>query len=72
MTSQAADGPEAVAVSCRSRSTSEREQVFFGAVLERIREWGSARAATAPFRFREAAGRSALGLGSRPGPPSAG
>ncbi|MFD5405943.1 TetR/AcrR family transcriptional regulator [Streptomyces griseorubiginosus] len=40
MTSQAADGPETVAASRRSKITPEREQEFFDAVLEQIRECG--------------------------------
>ncbi|MFF7945331.1 TetR-like C-terminal domain-containing protein [Streptomyces griseorubiginosus] len=40
MTSQAADGPETVAASRRSKITPEREQEFFDAVLEHIRECG--------------------------------
>lgn len=40
MTSQAADGPETVAASSRSKLTREREQEFFDAVLEQIRECG--------------------------------
>ncbi|MEU5595748.1 TetR/AcrR family transcriptional regulator C-terminal ligand-binding domain-containing protein [Streptomyces sp. NPDC020298] len=40
MTSQAADGPEAVAASRRSKITAEREREFFDAVLEQIRECG--------------------------------
>jgi AcrR family transcriptional regulator len=40
MTSQAADGPETVAASRRSKITREREQEFFDAVLEQIRECG--------------------------------
>ncbi|MFE7649386.1 TetR/AcrR family transcriptional regulator [Streptomyces phaeoluteigriseus] len=40
MTSQAADGPESVAASRRSKLTPEREQEFFDAVLEQIRECG--------------------------------
>ncbi|MET7683513.1 TetR/AcrR family transcriptional regulator C-terminal ligand-binding domain-containing protein [Streptomyces sp. NPDC005423] len=40
MTSQAADGPETVAGSRRSKITPEREQEFFDAVLEQIRECG--------------------------------
>jgi AcrR family transcriptional regulator len=40
MTSQAADGPESVAASRRSKITPEREQEFFDAVLEQIRECG--------------------------------
>jgi AcrR family transcriptional regulator len=40
MTSQAADGPETVAASRRSKLTPEREQEFFDAVLEQIRECG--------------------------------
>ncbi|MGW3092961.1 TetR/AcrR family transcriptional regulator [Streptomyces sp. NPDC001102] len=39
MTSQAADGPDTVA-SRRSKLTPEREQEFFDAVLEQIRECG--------------------------------
>jgi AcrR family transcriptional regulator len=40
MTSQAADGPETVAASRRSKITPEREQEFFDAVLELVRECG--------------------------------
>ncbi|MET8246975.1 TetR/AcrR family transcriptional regulator C-terminal ligand-binding domain-containing protein [Streptomyces sp. NPDC005202] len=40
MTSQAADGPETVVASRRSKITPEREQEFFDAVLDRIRECG--------------------------------
>src|SRR5947208_17025211 len=40
MTSQAADGPQTVAASRRSKITPEREQEFFDAVLEQIRECG--------------------------------
>ncbi|MEU6477232.1 TetR/AcrR family transcriptional regulator [Streptomyces sp. NPDC047017] len=40
MTSQAAEGPETVAASRRSKLTPEREQEFFDAVLEQIRECG--------------------------------
>ncbi|MFE5811935.1 TetR/AcrR family transcriptional regulator C-terminal ligand-binding domain-containing protein [Streptomyces sp. NPDC056479] len=40
MTSQAADGPETVAASRRSKITPEREQEFFDAVLEQIRACG--------------------------------
>ena len=40
MTSQAADGPQTVAASRRSKITREREQEFFDAVLEQIRECG--------------------------------
>ncbi|MEU0600714.1 TetR/AcrR family transcriptional regulator [Streptomyces sp. NPDC006393] len=40
MTSQAADGPETVASSRRSKITPEREREFFDAVLEQIRECG--------------------------------
>ncbi|MFJ5533548.1 TetR/AcrR family transcriptional regulator [Streptomyces sp. NPDC093261] len=40
MTSQAADAPETVATSRRSKITPEREQEFFDAVLEQIRECG--------------------------------
>ncbi|MGW2640567.1 TetR/AcrR family transcriptional regulator C-terminal ligand-binding domain-containing protein [Streptomyces sp. NPDC001348] len=40
MTSQAADGPETVAASRRSKLTPEREREFFDAVLEQIRECG--------------------------------
>ncbi|MFJ8630006.1 TetR/AcrR family transcriptional regulator [Streptomyces sp. NPDC093568] len=40
MTSQAADGPETVAASRRSKITPEREQEFFDAVLEQIRSCG--------------------------------
>lgn len=40
MTSQDADGPESVAASRRSKLTPEREQEFFDAVLEQIRECG--------------------------------
>lgn len=38
--SQAADGPETVAASRRSKITPEREQEFFDAVLEQVRECG--------------------------------
>ncbi|MDH6626353.1 AcrR family transcriptional regulator [Streptomyces sp. LBL] len=40
MTSQAAEGSEAVAASRRSKITPEREREFFDAVLEQIRECG--------------------------------
>jgi AcrR family transcriptional regulator len=40
MTSQAADRPDTVAASRRSKLTPEREQEFFDAVLEQIRECG--------------------------------
>ncbi|NUQ99940.1 MAG: TetR/AcrR family transcriptional regulator [Streptomyces sp.] len=40
MTSQAAEGPQTVAASRRSKITREREQEFFDAVLEQIRECG--------------------------------
>ncbi|MFE0516922.1 TetR/AcrR family transcriptional regulator C-terminal ligand-binding domain-containing protein [Streptomyces sp. NPDC058964] len=40
MTSQAADGPETVAATRRSKITPEREREFFDAVLEQIRECG--------------------------------
>ncbi|MEU6097980.1 TetR/AcrR family transcriptional regulator [Streptomyces sp. NPDC047079] len=40
MTSQAADAPETVAASRRSKLTPEREKEFFDAVLEQIRECG--------------------------------
>ncbi|MFI6208195.1 TetR/AcrR family transcriptional regulator C-terminal ligand-binding domain-containing protein [Streptomyces sp. NPDC051041] len=40
MTSQAAQGPETVAASRRSKLTPEREQEFFDAVLDRIRACG--------------------------------
>ncbi|MFD1660600.1 TetR/AcrR family transcriptional regulator C-terminal ligand-binding domain-containing protein [Streptomyces caeni] len=40
MTSQAADGPETVTGSRRSKLTPEREREFFDTVLERIRECG--------------------------------
>ncbi|MFI2640547.1 TetR/AcrR family transcriptional regulator [Streptomyces sp. NPDC018610] len=40
MTSQAADGPDTVVASRRSKITPEREQEFFDAVLEQIRECG--------------------------------
>ncbi|AWT46484.1 MULTISPECIES: TetR/AcrR family transcriptional regulator [Streptomyces] len=40
MTSQAADGPETTAASRRSKLTPEREQEFFDAVLDQIRECG--------------------------------
>ncbi|MFE2353276.1 TetR/AcrR family transcriptional regulator [Streptomyces parvulus] len=40
MTSQAADRPEAVGASRRSKLTPEREQEFFDAVLEQIRACG--------------------------------
>ncbi|MCK1821039.1 TetR/AcrR family transcriptional regulator [Streptomyces sp. XM83C] len=40
MTSQAADGPETAAASRRSKLTPEREQEFFDAVLDQIRECG--------------------------------
>jgi AcrR family transcriptional regulator len=40
MTSQAAEAPQSVAASRRSKLTPEREQEFFDAVLEQIRECG--------------------------------
>ncbi|MFI1564904.1 TetR/AcrR family transcriptional regulator [Streptomyces sp. NPDC020490] len=40
MTSQAAEGPESVAASRRSKITPEREREFYDAVLEQIRECG--------------------------------
>ncbi|MFD7003075.1 TetR/AcrR family transcriptional regulator C-terminal ligand-binding domain-containing protein [Streptomyces mirabilis] len=40
MTSQAADGPESVVASRRSKITPEREQEFYDAVLDQIRECG--------------------------------
>ncbi|WP_432138792.1 MULTISPECIES: TetR/AcrR family transcriptional regulator [unclassified Streptomyces] len=40
MTSQAADGPDTVAASRRSKLTPEREREFFDAVLDQIRECG--------------------------------
>lgn len=40
MTSQAADGPETVVASRRSKITPEREQEFYDAALEQIRECG--------------------------------
>src|SRR5919206_3765896 len=40
MTSQAADEPETVAAQRRSKITREREQEFFDAVLEQVRECG--------------------------------
>ncbi|MDF3302120.1 TetR/AcrR family transcriptional regulator [Streptomyces tropicalis] len=40
MTPQAADGPESVVASRRSKLTPEREQEFFDAVLDQIRECG--------------------------------
>lgn len=40
MTSQAADGPETVAASRRSKITPEREQEFLDAVLDQVRECG--------------------------------
>ncbi|MER5600299.1 TetR-like C-terminal domain-containing protein [Streptomyces sp. NPDC002265] len=40
MTSQAAEGPETVVASRRSKLTREREQEFFDAVLDQIRECG--------------------------------
>ncbi|MPY64346.1 TetR/AcrR family transcriptional regulator [Streptomyces spongiae] len=40
MTSQAADGPETVAASRRSKITPEREREFFDAVLDQIRDCG--------------------------------
>ncbi|MBR8638515.1 TetR/AcrR family transcriptional regulator [Streptomyces tuirus] len=40
MTSQAADRPEPVGTSRRSKITPEREQEFFDAVLEQLRECG--------------------------------
>lgn len=40
MTSQAADGPETVTASRRSKITPEREREFFDAVLDQIRECG--------------------------------
>ncbi|MFS8202791.1 TetR/AcrR family transcriptional regulator C-terminal ligand-binding domain-containing protein [Streptomyces sp. CWNU-52B] len=42
MTSQATEGPETVAPSRRSKITPEREQEFFDAVLEQVRECGYA------------------------------
>ncbi|WP_324790336.1 TetR/AcrR family transcriptional regulator [Streptomyces sp. H51] len=40
MTSQAAEGPESVTASRRSKITPEREREFYDAVLEQIRECG--------------------------------
>jgi AcrR family transcriptional regulator len=40
MTSQAAEGPESVIASRRSKITPEREQEFYDAVLDQIRECG--------------------------------
>ncbi|MEU9399075.1 TetR/AcrR family transcriptional regulator [Streptomyces sp. SID4985] len=40
MTSQAADGPDMVAASRRSKITPEREREFFDAVLDQVRECG--------------------------------
>ncbi|MFE7836673.1 TetR-like C-terminal domain-containing protein [Streptomyces sp. NPDC057474] len=40
MTSQAAEGPETAVASRRSKLTPEREQEFFDAVLEQVRECG--------------------------------
>jgi len=40
MTSQAADGPETVTASRRSKITPEREQEFFDAALDQLRECG--------------------------------
>ncbi|GGN60093.1 TetR family transcriptional regulator [Streptomyces albiflavescens] len=40
MTSQAADGPETVIASSRSKITPEREQEFYDAVLDQIRDSG--------------------------------
>ncbi|MDQ0773183.1 AcrR family transcriptional regulator [Streptomyces aurantiacus] len=40
MTSQAAEGPETVAASRRSKITPEREQEFFDAVLDQVRSCG--------------------------------
>ncbi|MEU3281114.1 TetR/AcrR family transcriptional regulator [Streptomyces antibioticus] len=40
MTSQAADGPEPLTATRRSKLTPQREQEFFDAVLEQIRECG--------------------------------
>ncbi|MEU9189313.1 TetR/AcrR family transcriptional regulator C-terminal ligand-binding domain-containing protein [Streptomyces sp. NPDC048484] len=40
MTSQAAEGPETVAASRRSKITAEREQEFFDAVLDQVRACG--------------------------------
>ncbi|GAA2730367.1 TetR/AcrR family transcriptional regulator [Streptomyces nogalater] len=40
MTSQAAEGPDTVVASRRSKITPEREREFFDAVLEQIRECG--------------------------------
>jgi len=40
MTSQAADGPETVVASRRSKITPEREQEFYDAVLQQIRDCG--------------------------------
>ncbi|MEU0222494.1 hypothetical protein ABZ281_49160, partial [Streptomyces sp. NPDC006265] len=40
MTSQAADRPEPVGVTRRSKITPEREQEFYDAVLEQLRECG--------------------------------
>ncbi|MCX4237669.1 TetR/AcrR family transcriptional regulator C-terminal ligand-binding domain-containing protein [Streptomyces sp. NPDC020707] len=40
MTSQAAEGPQTVAASRRSKLTPEREQEFFDAVLDQVRQCG--------------------------------
>ncbi|MFJ8934165.1 TetR/AcrR family transcriptional regulator C-terminal ligand-binding domain-containing protein [Streptomyces sp. NPDC102365] len=40
MTSQAAEGPQTVAASRRSKLTREREQEFFDAVLDQVRQCG--------------------------------
>ncbi|MDX3797481.1 TetR/AcrR family transcriptional regulator [Streptomyces sp. AK04-3B] len=40
MTSQAADGPDSAAATRRSKITPEREQEFFDAVLDQVRECG--------------------------------
>ncbi|MGW1781195.1 TetR-like C-terminal domain-containing protein [Streptomyces sp. NPDC002143] len=40
MTSQAADGPESVSATRRSKITPEREREFFDAVLDQVRECG--------------------------------
>ncbi|MDT0433105.1 MULTISPECIES: TetR/AcrR family transcriptional regulator [Streptomyces] len=40
MTSQAADGPDTVTATRRSKITPEREREFFDAVLEQVRECG--------------------------------
>ncbi|MFJ4835094.1 TetR/AcrR family transcriptional regulator C-terminal ligand-binding domain-containing protein [Streptomyces sp. NPDC088747] len=40
MTSQAADGPETVVASRRSKITPEREREFYDAVIEQLRECG--------------------------------